>query len=117
MRLIKGYKYHCKCINILSYGAVMEMADGSTELLHISNASDAFVKDMHNVVTVGETYEVTAVPGKTKPLEITLRETDIVPDEEEDFDNMSFDQLLDMYPPTPGDLRNKKIRFKSKKGR
>ena len=117
MRLVKGHKYTCKVINILSYGAVVAFEDGSTELLHISNVADTFVKDIHNFVEVGKSYEVTAVPGKIKKLEITMRSVDVKPDEDEKLEDMSFGDLLDMYPPTNQDLRNKRDYHKSKKRR
>ena len=108
MRLFIGHKYRCKAVEILSYGAVTEFEDGSTQLLHISNVAEAFVKDVNNYITVGDTYEVTAIPGKVRPIEITLRQVDIEPEDESDLENMDFGELLNMYPPTNSDLRNKR---------
>ena len=71
MELVIGNKYECKATKILPYGAVMEMEDGSTQLLHISNISYKYVSDVEDFIQVGKTYTVRAVKGK---VEITLKE-------------------------------------------
>lgn len=105
MKLIVGQRYSCKAIEIKSYGAVMQFEDGSTQLLHISNLAEDFVKDVNDYITVGKTYEVTAVPGQVKPIEISMK---VDPDEPLDIDNMSFEELLEYFPPTKEDIRGKR---------
>lgn len=74
MELVIGNKYECKATKILPYGAVMEMEDGTTQLLHISNISYKYVSDVGEFIQVGKTYTVRAVKGKVRDVEITLKE-------------------------------------------
>lgn len=111
MKLEIGHRYRCKAEFLLHYGVIMRMEDGSTELLHISNVTDGYVAELSKFVTVGQEYEVTAIPGKSRPIEITLKDVEVGPGTELDLDNMSFDELLKLYPPTSADLRNKKDKF------
>lgn len=117
MRLVIGHRYECKAIEVLPYGAVMEFEDGSTNLLHISNVADEYVKDISTFIQVGKLYTVTAIPGKVKSVEITLRDVDIEPEDDSIYDNIDFGRLLDMYPPTSQDLHNKRDGYRSKKRR
>ena len=112
MKLIVGQKYECKALEIKSYGAVMELPDGSTQLLHISNIADDYVKDVAHHITVGETYELTAIQGKVKAVELSLKDE---PDDSIDMDSMNFEQLLEYYPPTTEDLRSKRDRSKKRR--
>ena len=104
MELVVGQKYKCEVVEIRQYGAIVKMEDGTRQLLHISNISDQFVKDVADFVSIGETYEVTAIPGKSRDVEITLRESRIaqVSPPKEDFETM-----LRNYLPTPSDRRYK----------
>jgi len=102
MELSIGHKYICRAVKILSYGAIMEFADGSTELLHVSNISDKFVQNVQDFIQVGSEYEVTAIHGTRRSIEITLKDTEDITDEY--VDSLSFAELLDMFPPTDQDL-------------
>lgn len=101
-----GEKYSGEAIELKSYGAVLKMSDGSTQLLHVSNIADEFVQDVSKYIKLGETYEVTAIPGKKHPIEITLRKVDIEKLIEEEA-NQDFDTLLERYLPKP-DSRDRK---------
>lgn len=111
MKLRKGHRYTGKVIDIRPYGAILEMNDGSTHLLHISNISNDYVSDVSNILEIGETCEVTAIPGKVKPIELTLKDVDVSEfyddDDDDDDENEDFDVLLERYLPRP-DHRNRK---------
>ena len=104
MRLHEGKTYECTAVDILKFGAVMMLPDGTTQFLHISQIADAFIKDIHDYITVGETYVVKAVKGSHHPIEISLKavsEEDILKKDEDD--NKSFGELLEQYLPTSKD--------------
>lgn len=73
MELQIGKKYKVTVSKIIKVGAIVEMEDGSTELIHISNISNDYVANIEDFVTVGSAYEATCQAGKTKSIELTLR--------------------------------------------
>lgn len=113
MRYTYGEKYLGEVIEIKSYGAVLKMTDGSTQLLHISNIADEYVEDVSKYVEIGKVYEVTAIPGKQRAVELTLRPVDVDQLIEEEA-NQDFDTLLERYLPRP-DERDRKIHRKYNK--
>lgn len=72
MQLEIGSTYEVKVVKILPVGAVVEMEDGSTELVHISNIADCFVRDVAEFVSVGKYYTATCREGKKRPVELTF---------------------------------------------
>lgn len=101
MRLVIGDVYTCKAKEILKFGAIMEFEDGSTQLLHISNIAEGFIKNIEDYITVGETYKVLAIKGAHHPVEITMKGVDDV--EEIDYESADFGDLLEHYLPTNKD--------------
>ena len=73
MTLQPGATYNVTVVKILPYGAVVEMEDKSTQLVHISNISDKFVRDVADFVSVGRQYKVDCIEGKVKPLELSMK--------------------------------------------
>lgn len=108
-----GKTYEGEVIEIRSYGAILRMADNTTALLHISNIADHFVHDIEKFIHLGDTYTVTAVPGKVRAIDLILKKVDIDAILQEEA-NQSFDVLLERYLPRP-DSRDKKIHRKYNK--
>ena len=109
MKLRLGHKYTGQAISIKPFGAILKLDDGSTHVLHISNISNDFVSNVADYIHIGEYYEVTAIPGQTKPIELTLKDVDVSEFYEDDNDDdISFDELLEQYLPKP-DRRDRKI--------
>lgn len=79
MELEIGKNYDVKIVKIIKVGAIAELADGSTELIHLSNISNQFVDDVNKFVKIGDRYNATCQQGKTKPAELTLRPLDLKP--------------------------------------
>lgn len=77
MELEVGKNYNVKVVKIIKVGAIVELEDQSTELIHLSNISNQFVDDVSNFVIVGSTYIATCQKGKAKPIELTLRPLDL----------------------------------------
>ena len=116
MKFKKGHKYIGEAIELKPYGAILKMEDGSTHLLHISNISESFVSDIADYIEVGESYEVTAIPGTVKTIELTLKDVDTSEfyDDNADDDEEDFATLLEKYLPRP-DHRDRKIHRKYNK--
>lgn len=73
MELSVGKTYEVRVQRIIRSGIIVEMSDGSTELIHLSNISNEYVSDIHNFVDEGNIYVATCIVGKTKPTELSLR--------------------------------------------
>lgn len=73
MKLTVGETYEVEVVKILSYGAIVKMSDNSTQLLHISNISEKFVRDVGDFVSVGQKIKVDCIAGKVKPEEISIK--------------------------------------------
>ena len=73
MKLTVGETYEVEVVKILSYGAIVKMSDNSTQLLHISNISEKFVRDVGDFVSVGSKIKVDCIAGKVKPEEISIK--------------------------------------------
>lgn len=63
MSIEVGAKLPGKVSGITNFGAFIDLGNGKTGLVHISEVSDGFVKDIHDVLTVGDevTVKVTSV--------------------------------------------------------
>ncbi|RKL65220.1 RNA-binding protein S1 [Salipaludibacillus neizhouensis] len=58
MAIEVGIKYQGKVTGITKFGAFVELPDGTTGLVHISEVADSFVKDINEFLTVGEEITV-----------------------------------------------------------
>ena len=67
MSIEVGEKVNGKVSGITNFGAFVDLGDKKTGLVHISEVSNNFVKDIHDVLTVGD--EVTARSNPVFPLE------------------------------------------------
>lgn len=76
MNIVIGEEYEVKPIRYTSCGVIVEMSDNSTQLIHISNISDNFIKDIKNVIHIGHTYRCKAIKGKARPVELSLKKSD-----------------------------------------
>lgn len=121
MNLVIGNQYTCEAVEIRDYGAIMKMEDRTTQLLHISNISDNFVKSVADYISVGSIYTVTAVPGRVKDIEITLRDPEKLMNQKPVRKEENFEDLLEHYLPSDADRRYKRDKYsddhRSKKNR
>ena len=72
MNLQIGNTYQVTVTEILPIGAVVTMEDNTTELIHISNIADCFVRNVGDYVSVGHSYTATCKEGKVHPAELSL---------------------------------------------
>lgn len=84
MELELGKKYNVKVVKLLDFGIVVKMLDVQeycTELIHVSQISDKFVKNIESFVSVGNEYEAEAVSGngRGKDVQLSLKHLHIEP--------------------------------------
>lgn len=84
MELELGKKYNVKVMKLLDFGIVVKLLDSQnnrTELIHVSQISDKFVKNIESFVSVGNEYEAEAVSGngKGKDVQLSLKHLHIEP--------------------------------------
>lgn len=84
MELELGKKYNVQVVKLLDFGIVVKMLDAHehcTELIHVSQISDKFVKHIESFVSVGDEYEAEAVSGngKGKDVQLSLKHLHIEP--------------------------------------
>lgn len=58
MSIEVGSKVQGKVTGITHFGAFVELAEGATGLVHISEVADRYVKDIHEHLKVGDAVEV-----------------------------------------------------------
>lgn len=73
MELIIGNDYKVVVTKIIQSGIIVELEDKSTQLIHISNLSDKFVSDINLMFAVGDVANATAIAGKVKPVELSIK--------------------------------------------
>ena len=62
--IVVGKVYMGKVTELRDFGAFVEIAPGKSGLLHVSQISDSYVKDIHSVLKVGEQILVKTLPLK-----------------------------------------------------
>ncbi|GEQ50395.1 S1 domain-containing RNA-binding protein [Tetragenococcus koreensis] len=83
MSIEVGAKLKGKVSGITNFGAFIDLGDKKTGLVHISEISNGFVKDIHDVLTVGDevTVLVTSV-GDDGKIGLSIRKAEDKPKEE-----------------------------------
>lgn len=66
MQLEEGKIVSGKVTGITNFGAFVELEDGVTGLVHISEISTSYVKDINDHVKVGDTVDVMILPADKK---------------------------------------------------
>lgn len=61
MKPEKGSIYEGKITSITNFGAFVSLPDGPDGLVHISEVSNSFVKDINEIFTVGQTVKVKVI--------------------------------------------------------
>ena len=77
MAIEVGAKLPGKVSGITNFGAFIDLGEGKTGLVHISEVSNGFVKDIHDVLKVGDqvTVKVTTV-GNDGKIGLSIRKAD-----------------------------------------
>ncbi|MCX5713112.1 MAG: S1 RNA-binding domain-containing protein, partial [Candidatus Omnitrophica bacterium] len=72
--------YIGKVKKIMAFGAFCEIAPGKEGLVHVSELSNTFVKDVESVVKVGDTFKVKVI-GIDEQGRINLSKKQVPPEE------------------------------------
>lgn len=74
MNLELGEAYIITPIRFETFGAIVELQDGSTSLLHVSQISDKYVKDPSEYLSIGHEYAAKAVQGVgDRPVQLSVK--------------------------------------------
>lgn len=74
MNLELGEAYIITPIRFETFGAIVELQDGSTSLLHVSQISENYVKDPSEYLSIGQEYVAKGVQGiGNKPVQLSLK--------------------------------------------
>lgn len=68
-----GEKVAGKVTGITNFGAFIDLGEGKTGLVHISEVSDAYVKDIHDVLSIGDTVTVKVMSIKEGKIGLSIR--------------------------------------------
>lgn len=84
MSIEVGAKLQGKVSGITNFGAFIDLGEGKTGLVHISEVSNGFVKDIHDVLSVGDevTVKVTTV-GDDGKIGLSIRKAQDQPEKKE----------------------------------
>lgn len=93
MSIEVGAKLKGKVSGITNFGAFIDLGSGKTGLVHISEVSNGFVKDIHDVLTVGDevTVVVTTV-GADGKIGLSIRKAEEKPEEKREFPKKEFNR-------------------------
>ena len=75
MAIEVGAKVSGKVSGITNFGAFVDLDDNQTGLVHISQISDKYIKDVHDVLSVGDvvTVWVLSVDEGKKRISLTMK--------------------------------------------
>lgn len=71
--------YTVRIKKFIKAGVIVELADGSTELVHVSNIANTYVADPGEFLIISEYYQALGVPGKAKPVELSFKYLNLRP--------------------------------------
>lgn len=73
MAIEVGAKVTGKVSGITNFGAFIDLGDHQTGLVHISEVSDGFVKDIHDVLSVGDEVTVKVLKVENNKISLSIR--------------------------------------------
>ena len=93
MSIEVGAKLKSKVSGITNFGAFIDLGEGKTGLVHISEVSNGFVKDIHDVLSVGDevTVLVTAI-GNDGKIGLSIRKAEDKPEEKREYPKKEFNR-------------------------
>ncbi|MRG86091.1 S1 domain-containing RNA-binding protein [Salinibacillus xinjiangensis] len=73
MSIEVGSKVQGKVTGITNFGAFVEIAEGKTGLVHISEVADSYVKDVNDHLSVGDQIEVKVISEKDGKIALSIK--------------------------------------------
>ncbi|WP_300560691.1 S1 domain-containing RNA-binding protein [Companilactobacillus sp.] len=69
-----GSKTEGKVTGITNFGAFVDLGDNQSGMVHISEIADSYVKDIHDVLKVGETVKVLVLNDKDGKIALSIKQ-------------------------------------------
>ncbi|MGM0867488.1 MAG: S1 domain-containing RNA-binding protein [Bacillota bacterium] len=104
MSIEVGSKVQGKVTGITNFGAFVELPEGSTGLVHISEVADSYVKDVNDHLKVGDQIEVKVISEKDGKTALSIKKAIDRPE------SSSYSQR----PPGKGRVESRSKNFRSK---
>ena len=101
-----GSKVQGKVTGITNFGAFVDLPDGSTGLVHISEVADSYVKDVNDHLKVGDLVEVKVISMKDGKTSLSIKKAIDKPEGQ----SSSYSQC----PPRTGRFDNRSKDFRPK---
>lgn len=95
MALTVGEILEGKVERLTKFGAFISLPDNEVGLVHISEVDTKYVKNVEDVLTIGETVKVKVVAIKEKgKIDLSIKDAKIEEDKNSKVVNMSFEDKL-----------------------
>lgn len=69
-----GTKTEGKVTGITNFGAFVDLGEGQSGMVHISEVADGYVKDIHDVLSVGDTVKVLVLNEKDHKIALSIKQ-------------------------------------------
>ncbi|MQS76126.1 S1 domain-containing RNA-binding protein [Companilactobacillus halodurans] len=69
-----GAKTEGKVTGITNFGAFVDLGEGQSGMVHISEIADGYVKDIHDVLSVGDTVKVLVLNEKDHKIALSIKQ-------------------------------------------
>jgi len=69
-----GTKIEGKVTGITNFGAFVDLGEGQSGMVHISEVADGYVKDIHDVLTVGDTVKVLVLNERDHKIALSIKQ-------------------------------------------
>lgn len=69
-----GSKTEGKVTGITNFGAFVDLGEGQSGMVHISEIADGYVKDIHDVLKVGDTVKVLVLNEKDHKIALSIKQ-------------------------------------------
>ncbi|ERL63916.1 S1 domain-containing RNA-binding protein [Schleiferilactobacillus shenzhenensis] len=76
MAIEVGAKVQGKVTGITNFGAFVDIGEHKTGLVHISQVSDKFIKDIHDVLSVGDEVTVKVIGEHDGKISLSMRQAE-----------------------------------------
>src|SRR5919205_3705771 len=104
MSIEVGSKLQGKVTGITNFGAFVELPDGSTGLVHISEVADSYVKDVNDHLKIGDQIEVKVIGTKDGKTSLSIKKAIDKPEGQR--------STYSQRPPRPGRADNRSKDFR-----
>lgn len=69
-----GAKTEGKVTGITNFGAFVDLGEGQSGMVHISEVADGYVKDIHDVLSIGDTVKVLVLGDKDNKIALSIKQ-------------------------------------------